>query len=41
LHHFASGYLVKATCAALTVVRAWYTNGKPQADVPALGSFDE
>jgi len=27
--------------AALTVVRAWYTNGKPQADVPTLGSFDE
>lgn len=27
--------------AALTVVRAWYTNGKPQADVPMLGSFDE
>jgi hypothetical protein len=27
--------------AALTVVRAWYTNGKPKADVPTLGSFDE
>ena len=27
--------------ASLTVVRAWYTNGKPQADVPMLGSFDE
>ncbi|MBC8350468.1 MAG: hypothetical protein H8E66_00680, partial [Planctomycetes bacterium] len=27
--------------AALTVVRAWYTNGKPQASVPTLGSFDE
>ena len=27
--------------AALTVVRAWYTNGKPRASVPALGSFDE
>jgi hypothetical protein len=27
--------------AALTIVRAWYTNGKPQASVPTLGSFDE
>jgi hypothetical protein len=27
--------------AALPVVRAWYTNGKPKADVPMLGSFDE
>ena len=27
--------------AALTVVRAWYTNEKPQASVPMLGSFDE
>ena len=27
--------------AALTIVRAWYTNGKPLASVPALGSFDE
>lgn len=26
--------------AALTVVRAWYTNGKPQASVPTLGSFE-
>jgi hypothetical protein len=26
--------------AALTVVRAWYTNGKPKACVPTLGSFD-
>ncbi len=25
----------------LTIVRAWYTNGKPTADVPTLGSFDE
>ena len=22
-------------------MRAWYTNGKPTADVPTLGSFDE
>jgi hypothetical protein len=27
--------------AALTVIRAWYTNGKPQANVPTLGSFEE
>ena len=27
--------------AALTIIRAWYTNGKPQADVPTLGSFEE
>ena len=27
--------------AALTIVRAWYTNGKPRAEVPTLGSFDE
>jgi hypothetical protein len=27
--------------AALTVVRAWYTNGKPKASVPMLGSFEE
>ncbi|MEZ6100263.1 MAG: hypothetical protein R3E01_14940 [Pirellulaceae bacterium] len=27
--------------AALTIVRAWYTNGQPKADVPTLGSFDE
>ena len=27
--------------AALTVVRAWYTNGKPRAEVPTLGSFEE
>ena len=27
--------------AALTIIRAWYTNGKPMADVPALGSFEE
>ena len=27
--------------AALTIVRAWYTNGKPTADVPTLGSFEE
>ena len=27
--------------AALTVIRAWYTNGKPRADVPTLGSFEE
>jgi hypothetical protein len=27
--------------AALTIVRAWYTNGKPAAPVPTLGSFEE
>lgn len=27
--------------AALTIVRAWYTNGKPIAAVPTLGSFEE
>lgn len=27
--------------AALTVVRAWFTNGKPQTTVPTLGSFEE
>jgi hypothetical protein len=27
--------------AALTIVRAWYTNGRPQANVPMLGSFEE
>jgi len=27
--------------AALTIVRAWYTNGKPQANVPMLGSFEQ
>lgn len=27
--------------AALTVVRAWYTNGRPRAEVPTLGSFEE
>lgn len=27
--------------AALTVIRAWYTNGRPQAVVPPLGSFEE
>ena len=27
--------------AALTIVRAWYTNGKSTADVPTLGSFEE
>ncbi len=27
--------------AALTIIRAWYTNGKPMATVPALGSFEE
>lgn len=27
--------------AALTIIRAWYTNGCPIADVPKLGSFDE
>ena len=27
--------------AVLTIVRAWYTNGQPKADVPTLGSFDE
>ncbi len=27
--------------AALTIVRAWYTNGQPKADVPTLGSFEE
>jgi hypothetical protein len=26
--------------AALTIIRAWYTNGKPTVDVPALGSFE-
>lgn len=27
--------------AALTIIRAWYTNGKPKAAVPTLGSFQE
>jgi hypothetical protein len=27
--------------AALTIVRAWYTNGKPMVPIPALGSFQE
>jgi hypothetical protein len=27
--------------AALTIIRAWYTNGKPKASVPTLGSFQE
>lgn len=27
--------------AALTVIRAWYTNGTPQASVPTLGGFEE
>lgn len=27
--------------AALTVIRAWYTSGKPSASVPMLGSFEE
>ncbi len=27
--------------AALTVIRAWYTNGKPVATVPSLGGFEE
>lgn len=27
--------------AALTVIRAWYTNGKPSATVPMLGGFEE
>jgi len=27
--------------AALTIIRAWYTNGKPQSNVPMLGSFEE
>jgi hypothetical protein len=27
--------------AAMTIIRAWYTNGKPQANVPMLGSFEE
>lgn len=26
--------------AALTIIRAWYTNGKPSAKVPSLGSFE-
>jgi hypothetical protein len=27
--------------AALTIVRAWYTHGRPKASVPTLGSFEE
>ncbi len=27
--------------AALTIIRAWYTNGKPMVPIPALGSFQE
>ena len=27
--------------AAFTVIRSWYTTGKPQASVPAFGSFQE
>jgi len=27
--------------AALTIIRAWYTNGKPMAEVPTLGSFEQ
>jgi hypothetical protein len=27
--------------AALTIIRGWYTNGKPIIDVPALGSFEQ
>ncbi len=27
--------------AAFTIIRAWYTNGKPMASVPTLGSFQE
>lgn len=27
--------------AALIIIRAWYTNGKPKASVPTLGSFQE
>lgn len=27
--------------AALTIVRAWYTNGQPRATTPPLGSFEE
>jgi hypothetical protein len=27
--------------AALTIIRAWYTNGKPKTAVPTLGSFQE
>jgi hypothetical protein len=27
--------------AALTIIRGWYTNGKPIVDVPALGSFEQ
>ncbi len=27
--------------AALTIIRAWYTNGQPKASVPPLGSFEE
>jgi hypothetical protein len=27
--------------AALTIIRAWYTHGKPMVPIPALGSFQE
>lgn len=27
--------------AALTIIRGWYTNGKPMVRIPALGSFQE
>ena len=27
--------------AALTIIRAWYTHGRPEANVPTLGSFGE
>jgi hypothetical protein len=27
--------------AALTIIRAWYTNGQPKVEVPPLGSFNE
>jgi hypothetical protein len=27
--------------AALTIIRAWYTNGQPKASTPPLGSFEE
>ena len=27
--------------AALTIIRAWYTNGKPTIPIPSLGSFQE
>jgi len=27
--------------AVLTLIRAWYADGKPKADVPELGSFEE